>query len=56
MSSPNPTDLPPTGLAVGSPAPDFRLRDQFGQEVLLRGEAPADEDTGVHTCGDPSTI
>jgi mycoredoxin-dependent peroxiredoxin len=35
VSSPNPTDLPPTGLSVGTPAPDFRLRDQFGQEVTL---------------------
>src|SRR3954470_18017815 len=35
VSSPNPTDLPATGLAVGTPAPDFRLRDQFGQEVTL---------------------
>jgi mycoredoxin-dependent peroxiredoxin len=25
----------PLGLAVGSPAPDFTLRDQFGQDVTL---------------------
>jgi mycoredoxin-dependent peroxiredoxin len=25
----------PRGLAVGSPAPDFTLRDQFGQDVTL---------------------
>ena len=25
----------PPGLAVGSPAPDFTLRDQFGQDVTL---------------------
>jgi peroxiredoxin len=24
-----------TGLALGGPAPDFRLRDQFGQDVSL---------------------
>ena len=35
MSSLNPADVPPTGLVVGTPAPDFRLRDQFGQEVTL---------------------
>jgi mycoredoxin-dependent peroxiredoxin len=27
------TDSP--GVAVGSPAPDFTLRDQFGQDVTL---------------------
>ena len=31
MSAPAPT----TGLALGGPAPDFRLRDQFGQDVSL---------------------
>jgi mycoredoxin-dependent peroxiredoxin len=35
VSSLNGTDLPPPGPAVGTPAPDFRLRDQFGQEVML---------------------
>jgi len=25
----------PTGLALGAPAPDFTLRDQFGQDVTL---------------------
>jgi mycoredoxin-dependent peroxiredoxin len=35
VSSLKPTDVPPPGLAVGTPAPDFRLRDQFGQEVTL---------------------
>jgi mycoredoxin-dependent peroxiredoxin len=27
--------MTPRGLAVGSPAPDFTLRDQFGQDVTL---------------------
>ena len=31
MSAPAPT----TGLAIGGPAPDFCLRDQFGQDVSL---------------------
>lgn len=31
MSAPAPT----TGLALGGPAPDFSLRDQFGQDVSL---------------------
>ena len=31
MSSPNTTE----GPAIGSPAPDFCLRDQFGQDVRL---------------------
>ena len=39
MSSLNTTDAPPPGpplgLAEGSPAPDFALRDQFGQDVVL---------------------
>jgi peroxiredoxin len=39
VSSLNTTDAPPPGpplgLAEGSPAPDFALRDQFGQEVVL---------------------
>jgi peroxiredoxin len=39
VSSLNSTDLPAPGdlpgLAVGMPAPDFMLRDQFGQEVAL---------------------
>lgn len=39
MSSLNSTDLPGTGdspgPAVGAQAPDFRLRDQFGQDVTL---------------------
>ena len=29
------SDLTPTGLALGGPAPDFTLRDQFGQDVTL---------------------
>ncbi|WP_183094242.1 peroxiredoxin [Nocardioides stalactiti] len=30
------TDAPPgAGLALGGPAPDFTLRDQFGQDVTL---------------------
>ena len=33
VSSPNSTDVP--GLAPGTPAPDFTLRDQFGQHVTL---------------------
>ncbi len=35
VSSLNPTDAPVPGLAVGTQAPDFVLRDQFGQEVTL---------------------
>jgi peroxiredoxin len=35
VSSPNETDLPVPGLAVGTAAPDFTLRDQFGQDVTL---------------------
>jgi peroxiredoxin len=39
VSSLNTTDAPPPGpplgLAEGSPAPDFALRDQFGQDVVL---------------------
>ena len=39
MSSPNTTDAATQGLqpgpAIGSPAPDFLLRDQFGQDVRL---------------------
>ena len=35
VSSLNSTDPPPPGLGVGSPAPDFTLRDQFGQDVTL---------------------
>ena len=31
MSAPAPT----TGIALGGPAPDFALRDQFGQDVSL---------------------
>ncbi len=38
MSSPNSTDAP-LGLPVGTPAPDFCLRDQFGQEVRLSSYA-----------------
>ena len=34
VSSLNSTDAPARrGLAVGTPAPDFTLRDQFGQDV-----------------------
>src|SRR4051794_21715666 len=33
VSSLNPAD--PSALAPGTPAPDFTLRDQFGQEVTL---------------------
>jgi len=35
VSSRNSTDATPAGLPVGGPAPDFRLRDQFGQDVAL---------------------
>jgi peroxiredoxin len=35
VSSPNSTDAPVPRVAVGSPAPDFTLRDQFGQDVTL---------------------
>jgi mycoredoxin-dependent peroxiredoxin len=35
VSSSNSTDAPEPGLAVGTPAPDFTLRDQFGQDVTL---------------------
>jgi peroxiredoxin len=39
VSSLNTTDAPPPGLAVGTPAPDFLLRDQFGQDVSLSSYA-----------------
>lgn len=39
VSSLNRTDAPPPGLAVGTPAPDFTLRDQFGQDVTLSSYA-----------------
>jgi peroxiredoxin len=39
VSSLNSTDAPAAGPAVGSPAPDFRLRDQFGQDVSLSSYA-----------------
>ncbi|MGC4111528.1 MAG: peroxiredoxin [Nocardioides sp.] len=43
MSSLNSTDQPApsdaTGPAVGTPAPDFTLRDQFGQDVSLSSYA-----------------
>jgi mycoredoxin-dependent peroxiredoxin len=35
VSSLNTTDAPAPGLQVGAPAPDFTLRDQFGQDVTL---------------------
>jgi len=35
VSSPNSTDAPPPGVGVGTRAPDFTLRDQFGQDVTL---------------------
>ncbi len=35
VSSLNSTDLPAPEVAVGAPAPDFTLRDQFGQDVTL---------------------
>jgi mycoredoxin-dependent peroxiredoxin len=39
VTSPNSTDVPVPreflGPAVGAPAPDFTLRDQFGQDVTL---------------------
>jgi peroxiredoxin len=35
VSSLNSTDAPVPGLAVDTPAPDFTLRDQFGQDVTL---------------------
>ena len=34
-----PTPGPPLGLAEGTPAPDFTLRDQFGQDVVLSSYA-----------------
>ena len=43
MSSLNTTDAPTpgpsSGLSVGTPAPDFALRDQFGQDVVLSSYA-----------------
>ena len=43
MSSLNTTEAPipgrPLGLAEGTPAPDFALRDQFGQDVVLSSYA-----------------
>ena len=43
MSSLNTTDAPSQppvpGLADGTPAPDFALRDQFGQDVVLSSYA-----------------
>jgi mycoredoxin-dependent peroxiredoxin len=43
VSSLNTTDAPPPrpvpGLALGTPAPDFALRDQFGQDVVLSSYA-----------------
>ncbi len=43
VSSLNTTDAPapgpPVGLAEGTPAPDFTLRDQFGQDVVLSSYA-----------------
>jgi mycoredoxin-dependent peroxiredoxin len=43
VSSLNTTDAPlpgpPQGLAEGTPAPDFALRDQFGQDVVLSSYA-----------------
>ena len=39
VSSLNSTDAPSAGPAVGSPAPDFVLRDQFGQDVRLSSYA-----------------
>ncbi|WP_238343039.1 peroxiredoxin [Nocardioides cynanchi] len=39
MSSLNTTESRPAGPAVGSPAPDFCLRDQFGQDVRLSSYA-----------------
>lgn len=35
VSSTNSTDVPTPALGVGAPAPDFTLRDQFGQDVTL---------------------
>ena len=35
VSSRHETDLPAHGPAIGAPAPDFTLRDQFGQDVTL---------------------
>jgi peroxiredoxin len=35
VSSLNTTEAPPPGLPLGTPAPDFTLRDQFGQDVSL---------------------
>jgi peroxiredoxin len=39
VSSLNSTDAPAAGPAVGAPAPDFLLRDQFGQDVRLSSYA-----------------
>ncbi len=39
VSSLNSTDSPAPAPAVGTPAPDFRLRDQFGQDVSLSSYA-----------------
>jgi mycoredoxin-dependent peroxiredoxin len=39
VSSLNTTDAPSAGPAGGSPAPDFCLRDQFGQDVRLSSYA-----------------
>jgi peroxiredoxin len=39
VSSPNSTDAAPWGIPVGAPAPDFCLRDQFGQDVRLSSYA-----------------
>ena len=43
MSSLNTTDAPTpgpsSGLSAGTPAPDFALRDQFGQDVVLSSYA-----------------
>jgi mycoredoxin-dependent peroxiredoxin len=35
VSSPNSNDPAPWGIPTGTPAPDFHLRDQFGQDVSL---------------------
>ena len=39
MSSLNSTDVPSNGPGIGAPAPDFCLRDQFGQDVRLSSYA-----------------
>jgi mycoredoxin-dependent peroxiredoxin len=39
VTSPDSTDAAPSGPVLGGPAPDFCLRDQFGQDVRLSSYA-----------------